>query len=96
MESARHTAGRAAHAADKNVLRPMIQQTQHTAADTKRWLQSVVSPATLLCACPTLWSAQRESWQGSPRYLQVFYQGFSITRSHCHVADCVTFSFSSL
>ncbi len=43
MESARHRAGRAAHAADKNVLQPVIQQTQHTAADTKRWLQSMVS-----------------------------------------------------
>ena len=53
MESVRHRASRAAHAADKNVLQPALQQTQHTAAGTKRWLQSLVSPRLLLRVPPT-------------------------------------------
>ena len=44
MQSAKHTFNSAAHAADKGVVKPVVHQTQNTAADTKRWLQRVVSP----------------------------------------------------
>ena len=53
LESARHTANRAAHAADKNVVKPVIHQTQNTAAGTKRWLQSMASLLTPLCNLPS-------------------------------------------
>ena len=52
LESARHRASQAAHAADKKVLQPALQQTQHTAVGTRRWLQSMVNTSMLPCSAP--------------------------------------------
>ena len=52
LQSARHTVSSAAQAADRKVVKPLVHQAQHSAAETQRWLKGMVG-----CLLPPVFSA---------------------------------------